>query len=155
MAHYITQQGLQEIQDELALLLEVKLPKTLQDINTAREEGDLKENAGYQTALKVKDELIVRQQELEEILSSYEIIDETAHSKSKNVTIGSSVKVKYLHDNSEYSFRIVGSSESDPLSGKISNESPLASAILNKKVGAMAKFKSPKGKLEIEILEIS
>ena len=155
MSHYITKQGLQELQEELDLLLETKLPKTLLDINTAREEGDLKENAGYQTALKVKDELLARQQEVEEILKDYEIIDETAHSKTKTITIGSSVKVKYLHDNSDYSFRIVGSSESDPLSGKISNESPLANAILNKKVGSKASFKSPKGKLEIEILEVS
>jgi transcription elongation factor GreA len=155
MAHYITKQGLEETRDELNVILEIKLPKTLQDINTAREEGDLKENAGYQTALKVKDELLARQQELEEILKDYQIIDETAHSKSKNVTIGSNVKVKYLQDNIEYSFRIVGSSESDPLSGKISNESPLAMAIFDKSIGAKVKFKTPKGKLEIQILEVS
>jgi transcription elongation factor GreA len=156
MANILTKKGLQELQAELKKIVEIDLPQTLSSLNTAREEGDLKENAGYQTALKVKDELTTRQQEIEEILSNYELIDETKKPTKgvKTASIGSTIKVVYLDSDTEYTLTIVGSSESNILDDKISNESPLANAILGKKVGDKVTFKTPKGRLEVKLLEI-
>jgi transcription elongation factor GreA len=154
MPHFLTKQGLIELEEELKKINEVDLPATLEAVNSARQEGDLRENAAYQTALKVKDELTTRQQELEEILKDYEIIEQTVSKGAPQVQIGSTVKVIYTEEETEFTFTIVGTSESDILANKISNESPIAMAILNKKVGDIAKFKAPKGKLEVKILEI-
>ncbi len=154
MPHFLTKKGLIEIEVELKKINEVDLPATLESVNSARQEGDLRENAAYQTALKVKDELTTRQQELEEILKDYQIIEQTVSKGAALVQLGSTVKVVYTEENLEYKFTIVGTSESDILANKISNESPIAQAILNKKVGDIAKFKAPKGKLEVKILEI-
>ena len=153
MPHYLTKEGLVEIQTELEKILQVDLPQTQEAINVAREDGDLKENAAYQTAMKVRDELEARKIEIEEVLKNYEIIA-TVKSGTKTIQIGSSLKLKYTSPNKEFTVKIVGSSESDILSGKISNESPLAQSIVGKKAGQKAKFKSPQGQVEVEILEI-
>jgi transcription elongation factor GreA len=154
MPHYLTKQGLQELQNEWNQIQEQDLPQTLESLNAARQEGDLKENAGYQTALKKKEELQARIGEIEEILKDYEIIDE-AGGDSKKVQIGNTVKLLFLDLNKEMELRIVGTSEADVLENKISNESPLAQAILGKKVDQKVNFKSPQGEREVKILEIS
>lgn len=156
MPHFITKQGLKDLQDELKKLLEIDLPQTLAALTTAREDGDLKENAGYQTSLKVKDELTTRQQEIEEILKDYQIIDEEKQNTvgGSVVKVGSQVKIEYESTKVVQEIKIVGSSESDVLSGRISNESPLSIAILGKKAGQSAVFKSPNGKLSVKVIEI-
>ena len=156
MSHYLTKQGLLDLQEELKKLLEVDLPSTLAALSTARQDGDLRENAAYQTSLKIKDDLTTRQQELEEILKNYEIIEEdTSTSKNKTIQLGSQIKVQYEGDKQTFEIKIVGSSESDILSGKISNESPIAEAVLGKKLNDVVSFKSPTGKLFVKIIEIS
>jgi transcription elongation factor GreA len=154
MSNLVTKQGLKDLQDELNKIMEVDLPACLKSVAVSREDGDLKENAGYQTAMKVKDELYARIQEIEDILNDYELIDEDNHS-IKTVQVGNTVKIEYESDKSVMEIKLVGSSESDVISGKISNESPIALAIIGKKVGQTATFKSPSGKLNIKILEIS
>lgn len=156
MPHYLTKQGLLDLQDELKKLLEVDLPSTLTALSTARQDGDLRENAAYQTSLKIKDDLTTRQQELEEILKDYEIIEEDkSTSKNKTVQLGSQIKIQYEEDKQVFEIKIVGSSESDILSGKISNESPIAEAVIGKKLNDVVTFKSPTGKLSVKIIEIS
>lgn len=158
MAYYLTKKGLQDLEEELKKIVDIDLPKALEEINTARSEGDLRENAGYQSAIKVKDELTARQQEIEEVLKSYEIIEEDNSStkvRKTTVQIGVTVKIIYTESKLEYTAQIVGTSESNMLNNKISNESPLAIAIMNKKVGDKATFKTPSGRLEVKILEIS
>lgn len=156
MPHYLTKQGLLDLQEELKKLLETDLPKTLAALNAARQDGDLRENAAYQTSLKIKDELTTRQQEIEEILKDYQLIEEdTSSTKNKLVQLGSTVKIEYQEDKQTFEIKIVGSSESDILSGKISNESPIAESILGKKLGDIATFKTPTGKLSVKIIEIS
>lgn len=157
MPHFITREGLAELQAELNKIVEIELPKIWSAINTAREEGDLKENAGYQTALKAKDELEARRVELDGILKDYEIIEED-HSKSdKNskVSLGSFVEFKNITLEKDFKVKIVGSSESDILQSKISYESPLAQSILGKKAGNKVEYKSPTGTIKIEILKVS
>jgi transcription elongation factor GreA len=157
MPNYITKSGLKDLEEELKKILDVDLPIILDAVNVAREDGDLRENAAYQTALKVKDELTTRQQELEEILKDYEIINEDTQglTKIKVVQIGSSAKIEYQDSKSSFDIKIVGSSESNILKGKISNESPLAIALLGKKVNDTVSFKAPSGKLSVKILEIN
>lgn len=155
MPHFLTKEGLKDLQDELKKIVDVDLPATLVSLNTAREDGDLKENAAYQTALKVKDDLTTRQQEIEEILKDYEIIEDvSSKSGSKTIQIGSTVVIKYQDEDQEITVKIVGSSESDVLTGKISNESPLANAIMGREKGDVCSFKSPSGKLTVKIIDV-
>jgi transcription elongation factor GreA len=90
--------------------------------------------------------------EIDNILSDYEIIEEDDHSTK--IKIGSHVKIKYLESNTEYSLTIVGTFEVDPIKGKISNESPLAKAVMGKKTGDELEFKIQNQTHKIKIIEI-
>ena len=158
MPQFLTKNGLKDLQNELKKIVDVDLPSTLISLNIAREEGDLRENAAYQTAMKVKDELTTRQQELEEILKNYEIIEEEdpkSTNKSKIIQLGTNLTIEYVDTKATFSLQIVGSSESDILANKISNDSPIAEALLGRKVGDTVSFRSPSGKLSVKILEIN
>jgi transcription elongation factor GreA len=154
MTNYLTQQGLEELQIELKEILEVKLPETLDSINKALAEGDARENSGLDAAKIERDKLVTRQQEIEDILSNYEIIDEKNAKQTSVVHIGNTIKIQYEVDNSIVDIKIVGVSEADVLSNKISNESPLAQAIIGKKPGEESSFKSRGKQIKIKILEI-
>ena len=158
MPQFLTKNGLNDLQKEFSKIVDIDLPSTLISLNIAREEGDLRENAAYQTAIKVKDELTTRQQEIEEILKNYQIIEEedpNSTNKSKIIQLGTHLTVEYTESKANFSFQIVGSSESDILANKISNESPIAEALLGRKAGDTVSFKSPSGKLSVKILEIN
>jgi len=152
--NFLTQKGLKKLQQELDKIKKTDLPDVLQAINVAREEGDLKENAGYQSAMKIKDELEARIAELQEILNDYTLIDENAIDNN-TVQVGNTVKVKFFDPDLEKEVKIVGSSESDVLQNKVSNDSPLITSILGKKVGQEAEFKAPRGKTKVKILQIT
>jgi len=153
MTNYITKEGLKELNDELKNITEVELPKVLDAINRALKEGDLRENAALDSSKLERDNLVTRENEIREILKDYEIIKESSKG-SKTVKIGSHVKIQYAHDNSVFELYIVGSSESDATSGKISNESPLAEAILGKKEGDKAEVVLNNNTIEVSIKEI-
>jgi transcription elongation factor GreA len=138
MPNFLTKEGLAELQAELKEINEVLLPQTVDIIEAARSQGDLRENADYEIARNRKDELERRVIEIEDILADYELIETGSGSKTK-VQMGSRVKVQYLHDNSTFEMQIVGASEADVLDSRISNESPLAKAVLGKEVGSEVK----------------
>ncbi len=154
MSNFLTKEGLEQMiarRDEINNTL---LPQITIDVNNARDQGDLKENAGFQTALKVRDELVAELSQIDEVLnSSYELIDSSKDSKGL-IRLGSTVKIQFLDNKIEQTVKIVGSSESDILEGKISNMSPLAEAILGQKANAVCKFKAPQGEMQVKILEI-
>jgi transcription elongation factor GreA len=154
MSNFLTKEGLEQMiarRDEINNKL---LPQITTDVNNARDQGDLKENAGFQTALKVRDELVAELSQIDEVLnSSYQLIDSTEDSKGL-VRLGSTVKIQFVETKTEQTVKIVGSSESNILEGKISNISPLAEAILGQKTGLVCKFKSPQGETQVKILEI-
>jgi transcription elongation factor GreA len=155
MTNYITREGLSELQKELQLIREKDLPEVLDAINKALAEGDLRENSALDASKIERDKLVARENELIDTLSDYEIIeDHTGKKPSKTVVIGGEVKIRYTSDNSEFKLRIVGSSEADATSGKISNESPLAQAILGKKEGDSAEFKVKTMLVGVKIVEI-
>ena len=147
----LTKEGLKELQDELDELINVKRPANLKAIKEARALGDLSENADYDAAKNDQAELEGRIKKIEKMLENYEIIEK----KSNDVVgLGSTVNIKYIDDDEEDEYKIVGSQEADPFMSKISNESPIAKALLNKKVGDVVEVESPNGVYKIEITEI-
>ncbi|MBC7472010.1 MAG: GreA/GreB family elongation factor [candidate division SR1 bacterium] len=154
MTNYITNEGLIELRKELTQIKDVVMPEAISSINNALAEGDIKENSALDSAKLERDKLLARELEISIILNDFKIIEEHTGKPSKTVQIGGEIKVQYLFDNSIFNLKIVGSSESDAVDGKISNESPLAVAILGKKEGDKSEFKIKDRVIEIKIIEI-
>lgn len=149
---YLTQEGLAELKAELDNLINVRRPENIQAIKEARSLGDLSENAEYDSARNEQAQIEARIKQLEKMLENVSIISETSKDK---VGIGSTVVIKYVDDDDEEDeYKIVGSQEADPFESKISNESPIAKALLEHKVGDVVTVESPNGSYEIEIVEI-
>lgn len=136
---YFTKQGLNDLNAEYEFLKSIELPRIQEELKDARALGDLRENSALDAAKAQEAEMKIRFAEIENSLLDYELIDED--TKSTTVRIGSEVKVKYIEDGFENDFTIVGTFEADPANGKVSNESPLAKAILGKKEGDEVKLK--------------
>lgn len=152
---YLTKEGLQDLKNELDELINVKRPANIQAIKEARALGDLSENADYDAARNEQAVLEGRIKKIESMLENYEIIEEVSNG---TVGIGSTVSIKYVDDEDDEDdgdeYKIVGSQEADPFVGKISNESPIAKAIMNHKVGDIITVESPNGSYKIEITDI-
>ncbi|MBO5375916.1 MAG: transcription elongation factor GreA [Bacilli bacterium] len=147
----LTEEGLAELKKELSELINVKRPANLKAIKEARALGDLSENADYDAAKNDQAELEGRIKKIEKMLENYEIIEKTTSDK---VGLGSTVEIKYVDDDEIDEYKIVGSQEADPFMSKISNESPIAKALLNRKVGDIVEVDSPNGVYKIQITEI-
>lgn len=149
---YLTQKGFDELKVELDELINVKRPANIIAIKEARALGDLSENADYDSARDEQAQIEGRIQKIEKMLESAVIIEETAKDQ---VGIGSTVQIKYMDEDDEMDeYQIVGSQEADPFMSKISNESPIAQALLNRKVGDIVTVESPNGSYQVEITEI-
>lgn len=148
---YLTQQGLDEIKKELEHLITVKRPEIVQEIKEARALGDLSENAEYDAAKNEQSELEKRILDLTQKIEKAVVIKQ---DKTDKVSIGSTVEIEYIDDKEKEEYTIVGSTEADPFENKISNESPIAQAILDKKAGEKAKVISPNGEYEVKIIKI-
>lgn len=152
---YLTKEGLEELKNELDDLINVKRPANIQAIKEARALGDLSENADYDSARDEQAQLEGRIKKIEQMLENYVIIEEVSKDK---VGLGSTVVIKYMDedddDDEEDEYKIVGSQEADPFARKISNESPIAKALLNRKVGDIVTVESPNGSYQVQITEI-
>lgn len=149
---FLTQEGYDEIKEELENLINVKRPENIIAIKEARALGDLSENADYDAARNEQAEIEARIKKLEAIVENVEIIDEVT---TDEVGLGNTVKISYVDDeDDEDEYKIVGSQEADPFESKISNESPIAKALLGHKVGDVVSVDSPNGSYEIKIIEI-
>lgn len=156
MSYFVTQKGLEELKQELKQLDEVSIPQALEAVSYALSLGDFKENATLDASRYDLQRLYARKQEIEEILGDYQIIEEDISlAKTKIVQIGSKVKVEYLDENKIIEVKVSGSSESDPLNYIISNESPLAQAILGKTENTEVTFRVKNQKHKVRILNIS
>ncbi|MBQ6488558.1 MAG: transcription elongation factor GreA [Solobacterium sp.] len=149
---YVTEEGLKKLQDEYEHLVHVVREEVKAELKEARALGDLSENADYDAARDMQAQVESRILQLENMLQHYELID-TTKSGSKTVHIGSEVTLLFLDTKEEQTFRIVGSTEADPLNGKLSNETPLAQAILDKSVGSVVEVPA-KMPYEVEILNL-
>lgn len=149
---YITEEGLEKLKAELDDLKNVKRPEIIQSLKEARALGDLSENAEYDAARTAQTECEARIQELEHMIENVEIISDQV--KKDKVGVGSTVTIEYVDDNEEETYTIVGSKEVDLDNNKISNESPIAQAILGGKVGEIKTVTSPGGTYDVKIVKI-
>ena len=148
----MTAEGLAALQAELEERKTTKRKEIKEAIKVARGYGDLSENSEYDEAKDAQAQNEMRISEIEETLKHVELIDETA--TGDGVTIGCKVKVYDVEFDEEVTYKIVGSTEADPAQSKISNESPVGSALLGKKVGDKVTAVTPMGTLKFEIREI-
>jgi transcription elongation factor GreA len=146
----LTQAGVDELKAELANLISDR-SKIADAIKTAREFGDLSENAEYQSARSDQERNEARIAEVEAILANVEIIKKP--SGAAKVQLGSQVTLKGASKTKE--FQIVGTVEADPLSGKISDESPIGQALLGKKVGEKVEIQTPLDTTAYEVVAIA
>lgn len=149
--NFITKDGLEELKKELEDLTINVRPNVINAIKEARALGDLSENAEYHAAKEKQSVVEARIRELEYLLENATVIEE---GDSSEVRIGSTVEIKYIDDNEVDEYKIVGSTEADPFENKISNSSPIAIAILGKKVGDITSVESPNGNYDVEIISI-
>ncbi len=148
---YVTEQGLVDMKQELEYLQKEKRPEVIEALKEARALGDLSENAEYDAALHEQDEVDSRIANLTMMIKNSEII---GNAGTDEVSIGNVVEIEYTLDGDKETYSIVGSTEADPFENKISNASPIAVAIMGKKVGDTAKVESPNGEYEVKILNI-
>lgn len=148
---YLTQEGLEELKKELDNLKFEKRPEVINALKDARALGDLSENAEYDAARQEQAIVEGRIAELEVMIENAVVIEKKA---TDEVAIGTKVKIEYVDDNETDEYSIVGSKEADPFLNKISNESPIAQAIIGLKVGDIAHVSSPNGQYDVKILEI-
>ncbi|MCH5188698.1 MAG: transcription elongation factor GreA [Oscillospiraceae bacterium] len=149
----LTSDGLKKLQDELENLKTVRRQENKEAIKRARSFGDLSENSEYDEAKEEQANIERRISEIEGMLVNVKIIDEDL-ADTDTVTVGSTVKIKCLDDGEEEIYAIVGSTESNPLEGKISDECPVGKALLNHKVGETVTVEIPDGVTNYEILAI-
>lgn len=146
---------LAELRAELKHKLEVEKSVIAQRLKAAIELGDLSENADYHTAKEDQAFLEGRIQELHEIIRGAVIIQNGAHARTgDDVQLGSRVTVLDQVENEEITYVIVGKVEANPREGRISNESPLGSALLGKKVGDVVRIAAPAGEMVYKVKEI-
>lgn len=148
---YVTLNGLEEMKKELEHLKTVRRPEVINALKEARALGDLSENAEYDAARSEQAIVESKIKELEVSIENAKIISEVSNDK---VMIGSNVKIEYIEDGEIEEYAIVGSKEADPFLNKISNESPIAKAILGLAKGTIASVESPNGKYNVKIVEI-
>lgn len=154
----VTKNGLEELKTELNDLINVKREEIKERLKTARADGDLSENADYTSAREEQAKNEARIQELEIIIASAVIIEEQhANKQNKNaIRVGSWVTITHMKNNqtNKEKFKIVGSIESNPFEGLISNECPLAMSILNATTGDEIEIKGIKNPYKVKILKV-
>ena len=149
-----TQQGYQQLVDELQYLRVEKREKIKNDIAVARSFGDLSENAEYDEARNEQAKNEARIKELEELLENAVIMDETAIDTSM-VSLGSTVKVLDMSLNEELVYSLVGSNEANPFEGKISDQSPIGAALIDMREGDEKDIETPMGVIRLKVLSVS
>ena len=150
---YLTADGLRKIKEELQYLTTVRRREVAQMIAEAKAEGDISENAGYDEAKTAQGFLEGRIRELEAILKNAQVISDAAAAPNV-VAIGRTVVVREQDTDAEEEYTIVGPPEADPSRGRVSNESPMGRALLNKRVGEQAVVQSPGGEIVFEIVKV-
>ncbi len=149
--HFVTKDGLEELKKELEDLTTNVRPDVINAIKEARALGDLSENAEYHAAKEKQSIVEARIRELEYLIENATVIEK---GNTSEVSVGSTVEIKYIDDDEVEEYKIVGSTEADPFENKISNSSPIAVAILGKKAGEIASVESPNGSYDVKIISI-
>jgi len=148
---YLSKEKFEELQKELDFLKSERRKEIAEKLEFAKSLGDLSENAEYQEARQDQAETEDRIMTLEAILSTAEIIHK---GKGNKVVVGSVVTIKKKGEKDTQEYQVVGSEEADMAAGKISNLSPIGSALIGKSKGDRAVYTAPKGAVECEIVDI-
>ncbi|GKQ42531.1 transcription elongation factor GreA [Companilactobacillus sp. RD055328] len=151
-SYQMTAEGKVQLEQELEDLKMVKRPEIINRIKIARGFGDLSENSEYSSAKDEQSVMESRISQIQEMLQYAEVVD-VSNVPSDEVSVGK--KVTIVEDGEEpEEYFIVGSSESDPMSGKISNDSPIAKALLGKKIGDAVEIQTPAGSFTVKIKSV-
>jgi len=150
---YLTQSGLEALREELAYLVGERRQQIAQQIAEAKAEGDLRENAGYDEAKNAQAFVEGRIRELKVKIHNAQIIDDT-QTPDNQVALGRSVVVRENGYDDEEIYTIVGSTETDPSNGRISNESPIGKALIGRTAGDVVRVDAPAGEIEFEIVRV-
>ncbi|MGI6778502.1 MAG: transcription elongation factor GreA [Acetivibrionales bacterium] len=150
----LTYEGLKKLEDELEYFKGTKRREIAERIKQALSFGDISENSEYDEAKNEQAYVESRIAQLELMLKNAKIIDEDDVSTEK-VSIGARVKLLDIGYDEEVEYYLVGSTEADPSKSKISNESPVGKALINKKVGDIVEVAVPDGTIQFKILEIN
>lgn len=150
----LTRDGLEKIEKELAFLKSVKRKEIAGRIKQAISYGDITDNSEYEDAKNEQAFVEGRIATLEKLLRHARILEKTDEGNGF-VTLGSTVQIKDLELDQEYTYTVVGTAEADPSNSKISNESPVGKAILGLSVGDEVEVKVPAGSVKYKVIEIS
>ena len=150
----LTPEGYKKLKEEISYLSTEKRREVAERIKTAREFGDIAENAEYDDAKNEQALLEHRIAQLEERLLNARVITKKEISKD-SVSIGSRVKLRDVDAKETIEYRIVGSAEANPMENKLSNESPVGKAIIGKKKGETVEVSAPRGTLKFKIMDIA
>ncbi|PSL45079.1 transcription elongation factor GreA [Salsuginibacillus halophilus] len=151
--HYMTEEGLKKLEEELEYLKTSRRQEVVERIKIARGFGDLSENSEYDAAKDEQAFVEGRINQVETMIRNAEIIEDDG--SNDEVSLGKSVKFQELPNGDEEVYTIVGSAESDPLEGKISNDSPMAQSLLGRKIGDEVSVSTPGGEIKVKIKEIN
>lgn len=151
----LTAEGLKKLEDELNNLRTVRRQEVAERLKVAISYGDISENSEYDDAKSEQAFIEGRILELEQMINTATIIDDSASKKKGIVSLGSTVVVKDLETGDEDEYTIVGTTEADPFANRISNESPVGAAILGQKVNTVVQVNTPVGELSYKIIKIS
>ena len=149
----LTYEGLKRLEEELENLKVVRRKEVAGKIKEAREQGDLSENAEYDAAKDEQRDIEARIEEIDDILKNAEVIVEDEIDVAK-INVGCKVTLFDFEENDEVSYQIVGSSEANSLRRKISNESPIGSALIGKTINDVIEVETLSGVLKFKVLEI-
>ena len=150
----LTAEGLKQLEEELDFLKGEKRKEIAEKIKVARSYGDLSENSEYDDAKNEQAMLEARIVTIEATLKNAVLIDENDNN-NEHIHIGSKIKVENIKMGKTFEYKIVGSSESNPREGKISDESPIGVALIGKSVGDVVEVEAPAGVIGLKVLEIS
>lgn len=151
---YYTKEGMAELKQELDQLENIERPKITKAIATARDKGDLSENAEYHAAREEQAMLEFKIAKLKNVVASARVLDETNLDLTKVLAL-SKVKIKNIANKMEFEYTLVADNMTNIKAGKISINSPIGKGLLGKKVGDVAEVKIPAGMMKLEILNIS
>jgi transcription elongation factor GreA len=151
---YLTREGRTKLEAELEQLVTVERKQVAERIAAAKELGDISESGEYEDAKKSQSLLEGRIREVKSILSRAELIDDGHHNGNGEVRVGSSVTVRFEDDDEEETWTIVGSAEANPRDGRISNESPIGSALLGKRSRQKVTVQTPNGVAKLTIVKV-
>ncbi len=153
-AKTVSRAGYEKLQEEREYLVTVRRKEVAQKLKEARSFGDLSENAEYDEAKNEQAILESKINELELLIANAIVVEDDEVSTDE-IGVGSIIKIKDLEFDEIENLQIVGSTESDPDNGKISDESPIGKAALRKRVGDVFEVEAPAGMLKFEVLEIT